>query len=244
MSFSLLSYNVLWNKAYVQIEQIIKEEKPDIICLQEIETAESNLKKFENSRFRLADYTNSFIKFARIFGLATFYNPEKFSFINSSAIKLPQSLYEIFLIILRGINPPRTALKTDFLYKSQKKKISIYNLHLTALQATNTVRIKQLNEVLHEVKNGIKQSVILAGDFNYPYGRKKFERLIRRYHLKEATNNLFYTLEYNFLNLFRYRAKTDYILYKHIKLLETKRIPIRNSDHFPILSKFDLKQLV
>lgn len=241
MSFSLLTYNVFLNRAYNQIGQIFKLKKPDIVCLQEIETSEVNLKKFEDSRFKLADYANSFIKFGKIFGITTFYDPKKFELIDSTSINLPQSFYEVFLIILRGINHPRTALKTDFIYKPLNKKISIYNLHLTALQATNNVRIKQLKEILQNVKNGPKESVILAGDFNYPYGRKKFERFIKKYHLKEATNNLFYTLEWNFLNLFHYRSKVDYILYKNINLIETKRIPIKNSDHFPIFSRFQLK---
>jgi len=241
MSFNLITYNVLFNKAYENVKKMFDEEKADLLCLQEVDTDETNLKKYTSPFFALADYSNSFVKFGKIFGLATFYNPKKFEFINSSPIALPQSFHEILLVIWRGINKPRMALKTDFIYKPLNKKISIINLHLSALQATNNVRIKQLKEIFNSVENGHKQSIILAGDFNYPYGRKRFEALINKYGLKEATNNLFYTLEYNFLNLFHYRAKLDYILYKNIKLLETKRIAIRNSDHFPILSKFDLK---
>jgi len=240
MSFSLVTYNIHFNQAYAHLNEVFKGEKTDIVCLQEIETDENNLKRVENSTFKLADYANSFVKFGKIFGVATFYNPEKFKFIKSTSIDLPRSLLEILLIILRGINQPRIALKTDFIYKPLKKKISIYNLHLTPFSSNGT-RIKQIKEVLHNIDIFSKHSTIIAGDFNYPYGRKKFESLIKNYHLKEATNNILFTLEQRFLKLFHYQAKLDYILYKNIELLETKKIHLRHSDHFPIISKFKLE---
>ncbi len=240
MVFSLATYNIFFNQAYAHLDEVFKGEKPDIVCLQEIETDENNLKKFENSTFKLADYTNSFVKFGKIFGVATFYNPDKFEFVESTSIDLPRSFLEIVLIVLRGINRPRTALKTDFIYKPSKKKVSIYNLHLTPFSSNGT-RIKQIKEILQNINIYSKHSTVLAGDFNYPYGRKKFESLIENYRLKEATNNILFTIEGRLLKLFQYRAKLDYILYKNMGLLETKKIHLRHSDHFPIISKFQLE---
>lgn len=239
MELSLITYNVLFNQAYERLENNFLNEKPDIICLQEIETDELNLRKFSKSPFVLADYTNSFVKFGKIFGCATFYNPEKLEFIGSSSFELPRSFLEVFLVLWRGINKPRSVLKTEFIYKPLNKKITIYNLHFSPF-ATNGVRIKQLKETLNDIQNHPNGPTIICGDFNYPYGRKKFENLIHEHALQEATTNIFYTIDMPILKFFHYRAKLDYVLFKEINHVETRKIEIRYSDHFPILSIFSL----
>ena len=80
MTFSVLTYNTLFNRAVNKLDIIVSQLHPDILCLQEVETEEKNLKKIENLGYRLADYSNSFIKFGKIYGVATFYNPNKLSF--------------------------------------------------------------------------------------------------------------------------------------------------------------------
>ena len=82
--------------------------------------------------------------------------------------------------------------------------------------------------------------VIVAGDFNYPYGRAYFENLFKKYLLEEATKDIFYTYSGKFLRLFPVRFKNDYILYRNITNTATKRIDIYYSDHFPIVSEFEL----
>ena len=85
-----------------------------------------------------------------------------------------------------------------------------------------------------------KKNLIVVGDFNYPYGRKKFESFIREFNLTEATSNLFYTLEQGFLKWFSVKLKLDYVLYRNITHIETTRLPLRLSDHFPICVTFEL----
>lgn len=80
MDFSLLTYNTLYGDAVVGLKKICDSQHPDIICLQEIATTNQTFGKIEQLGYKLADYSNAFIKFGRIYGVATFYNPEKFSF--------------------------------------------------------------------------------------------------------------------------------------------------------------------
>lgn len=240
MNFSLLTYNVLFNKASIELQEIFKISRPDIFCLQEVETDDSNLNKLEEFGYKLADFSNSFIKFGRIFGVATYYDPAKFEFIESKSIKLPFTIYEIILIILKGGNKPRTVLRTDFIDKKSKKKFTVYNLHYSVL-ATNQGRNKQMRETLNNIDPGDSRPIIVAGDFNYPYGRKKFEEIFKVYGFKEATNNLFFTLETKLFGLFSIKLKDDYVLYRKIKLVKTKRISYKKSDHYPITAEFDLK---
>lgn len=240
MNFSLLTYNVLFNKASVELQEIFKISRPDIFCLQELETDDSNLKKLEEFGYKLADFSNSFIKFGRIFGVATYYDPARFEFIESKSIKLPFTIYEIILIIFKGGNKPRTVLRTDFIDKKSRKKFTVYNLHYS-VWATNQGRNKQMRETLNNIDPGDSRPIIVAGDFNYPYGRKKFEEIFKVYGFKEATNNLFFTLETKLFGLFSIKLKDDYVLYRKIKLIKTKRISYKKSDHYPIIAEFDLK---
>jgi endonuclease/exonuclease/phosphatase family metal-dependent hydrolase len=237
MNLTLLTYNVLYNSALTKFEKVLELTKPDIVCLQEIDTDEENLKRIEKHGYKLADYSNSFIKFGTVYGLATFYNPETLRFNDSTTLSLPRSYYEFFLVLLRGGNNPRTVLKTEFELKKDKKRVTNYNLHLTAW-GTNGIRVRQIKATLDDLDLKTDHPVIISGDFNYPYQRKQFEEIIETYGLKEATNNLFSTFEGKILKLFAVSLKLDYILYKNTELIKTEKVLNRDSDHYPILSQF------
>lgn len=259
MGFTLLTYNVLYNKAFIELSDIVQKYSPDIICLQEVDTNEDNLKKLEKNGYRLADYSNSFIKFGKIFGIATYYNSMKFKLIGTNSIFLPRSVYEIILMVIRvlfGGNRPRTLLETTFSINGINCKIRIYNVHLTVYGA-NGARIKQIKEAIEDIHIQRETSVIIAGDFNYfPYGRKRLEKLMKKHNLSEATRTIAYTVrysssgkteKYNFIQklgaklirkFFDGKLKVDYIYYKNLRLMEAKRINVRFSDHFPIFASF------
>lgn len=262
MEFTLLTYNVLYNKAFGELSDIVQKHSPDIVCLQEVDTNEANLKKLEINGYKLADYSNSFIKFGKIFGIATYYNSTKFRLVGTNSIFLPRSVYEIILMIVRvllGGNKPRTLLETTFTMDDIKSKIRIYNVHLTVYGA-NGARIKQIKEAIEDIHIKQETSVIISGDFNYfPYGRKRLEKLMEKHDLSEATRTIAYTVryssngkaeKYNFIQklgarlirkFFDGKLKVDYIYYKNLKLIAAKRINVRYSDHFPILAVFAVK---
>lgn len=240
MKISLLTYNVLFNRALTNFDTILDHYQPDIVCLQEIETNEANLKNVEAHGYKLADYSNSFIKSGTVFGLATFYKQEVFKFTESSSLALPRSYYEFLLVLLRGGNNPRTVLKTEFKLKNSDKSLINYNLHLTAW-ATNGIRVKQIKTTLEDLHiSNTDKGVIIAGDFNYPYQRKNFEELIAKHGLSEATDNLYVTFEGKWFHFLPMKLKLDYILYKNVKLTSTERVQSRDSDHFPIISTFEV----
>ncbi len=236
MQFSILTYNILFNRARKTLSSLIDQYHPDIICIQEAEMDDEDSDGFEKQGYQLGDFSNSFIKFGKIFGLATYFNMATVSFTSSSNFNLPRSFYETILLVLRG-NEPRSVLKTDFTLKKSGRKVTVYNTHLTVL-GLNGSRLKQLRETLSDPSFQSNDAIVLIGDFNYPYGRKKFEKLISEYDLKEATNSIFYTIEHRIFGFLRIKLKLDYVLFKNLKPIETKRIHVRDSDHFPILSVF------
>lgn len=239
MTTSLLTYNLFFSSAITHISKITKLYSPDILCFQEMITDEKNFKILEELGYKLTDFSNSFIKFGKVYGLATFYNEKTLTFLSSKSLTLPRSYPEILLFIMRGAHIPRTVLKTDFKDKNTGKKFTVYNLHLTPW-ATNGIRVRQIQETLSDLNINKLEHVLIAGDFNYPYGRRKFEELITQYGLAEATSNLYYTLQSKLFRLIPIKLKLDYVLYKGVEFKETQRLSINFSDHFPILSSFQI----
>jgi len=258
MEFSLLTYNVLFNKAFSQVESILKKHHPDIVCLQEVETTEANLQQIEKEGYLLADYANCFIKSGKVYGVATFYHKKRIRLINSKPIPLSRSFYEGFTSLFQFFQRRRirrTILKTDLYIKNVKRVVSFYNVHLSVM-SLNNLRLKQLKTIdLASLEN--KKPLVITGDFNFPVERKKLERFMHRYHLREATDKLFYTLKYPknpadysyqllqrlFGNIIKKiwtdKLKLDYVFYRQLKNMETSRIEVSFSDHFPIISKFE-----
>lgn len=263
MKFSVLTYNTLFNRAIVKIEPVIAHHKPDILCLQEVNTEEKNLKSIERLGFKLAEFSNSFIKFGTIYGVATFYNTKRFKHIKSIPLhpdtNLTELLFQLFQSIL-GYNKPKTFLESNFKDKKTGKTVNICNIHFYVI-GSNQLRLKHIKEVIENIGAKAGEPVILAGDFNYfPYHRRRLENLMKNYKFKEATKNIFQTIKFTkdglfenfnifqkvFLRLarkFSVNLKIDYIFYRGLKLVRTKRVEVRYSDHFPIVSTFSTTSL-
>ncbi len=256
MQFSLLTYNTLLNDAQKGLHSIFKKYNPDLVCLQEIDTNEQNIEKIEKLGYELADYSNGFIKFGKVYGVATFMKTLTGKCIDSKSITLPRGLGEAIAFILRIFKTQkkdRTVLKTEFELGSTKQKISVYNIHLSA-HGSNGIRIKQLERTLSDIKRVNEDPTILVGDFNYPFGRKKLEELMQSHGFAEATNTIAFTtdgklIHYAFfekilMKIFQFiigkENKLDYIFYKNCKALSTIRIDAPLSDHFPLLAKFEV----
>lgn len=239
MKFTTLTYNLYYNSAGTHVEKVLQEHNPDLIFFQEILTDEQSLARIQRLGYRLADFSNSFLRGTRIFGVATFYKPTVFSLANSEIFSLPSSLYQFLTYIIKNKKHPRTVLKNEFVFKEGGQKFTTYNIHLTPV-ATNGLRMKQIYNTFSDLDLSSRDAVLIAGDFNYPYGRKKFESMIADYGLKEATSNVFFTHERKVLGLFSIRLKLDYILYKNMQMISNDKIELKHSDHYPIMSHFEI----
>ena len=256
MQFSLLTYNTLLNDAQRGLYSIFKKYRPDFVCLQEIDTDEDNIEKIVKLGYSLTDFSNGFIKFGKVYGVATFFNPSSAACLNTKSITLPRGFGEALAFLLRIFRTKkrdRTVLKSEFSLSDEKQKIVIYNIHLSA-HGANGIRIKQLEKTLNDIRKTSDSATILVGDFNYPFGRKRLEELMQLHGFSEATNSISYTtdgklLHYAFFEKILMRVfqffmgkenKLDYIFYKNCKALSTIRIDAPLSDHFPLLAKFEI----
>ncbi|MCR4312979.1 MAG: hypothetical protein NUV58_01900, partial [Candidatus Roizmanbacteria bacterium] len=176
-------------------------------------------------------------------------------------LKISSNLLELLYTIpqmILGINKPKSVLRTDFTSKINGKKIVICNSHLIVI-ASNSVRVKHINNALDSLNISPKMPLIIAGDFNYlPYQRKRLDDIMKKYYLTESTKNIRQTVDFTpkgkkedfsfiqgFLireinHFFGNQMKNDYIYHRGVKLIKTNRIEVRYSDHFPIISFFKI----
>ena len=114
----------------------------------------------------------------------------------------------------------------------------MFNVHLSPW-STDGEKIKQIRRLFEETKK-VSPPIVITGDFNYPYGKRRFENLLKEYNFKEATKNITFTQEAKVFKILPIRLKLDYILYKGLKHSKTVRLPRNGSDHYPILAFFEL----
>lgn len=261
MHLSLLTYNTLFNNAACKLDGVIDNYHPDIICLQEALTDTVSINKIEKLGYKMADYSNSFIKFGKVFGVITFYNSKRLNYKDSFKLDLGINLGDFFFNILRvvlGYNQPKTVLETNFTHKITGKKICICNVHLYVV-GSNELRIQHIKNALRSINLAKKDHLVIVGDFNYfPYNRLNLEKMMLRFGMREATSNIRQTMKfskdgkfekYNWFQKFALKLldqsiikqiKTDYSFYRGLKLIKTERIESNLSDHYPIISTFKI----
>lgn len=240
ITLSVLTYNLYFGKALKELIVLAQHKKPDIICVQEFPVNETTVKELEKAGYELADYSPSFFRSFRFYSVATFYNPQTIEHQNGQSITLARGFYELLLFFLRFSPEARTSLNNNFMFRLSNRKFRICNLHLTALQSTNKVRVRQLKTTLAFLQQEEKNKpTVVVGDFNYVYKRKVLEELFQSHGFKEATNNLFYTIESRILGLFKIKMKPDYVWYKYLNKKHTVRLDRQLSDHYPVLTQFE-----
>jgi endonuclease/exonuclease/phosphatase family metal-dependent hydrolase len=220
--------------------QIIEKFAPDIVCLQEVSLGKKNDYRGLLPGYALGATSDSFYRIGKVYGLANFYRQNKFYQIGSQVIPLPKTYYEVILTLITQ-KGPRSVLCSDFVLKDDlTKQLSVYNLHLTHLDATNTARNNQLYETFEQIGIDPREFVVVLGDFNYPFLKRGLKKIMNQYNLLEATSNLTYTERIGFM---RTNLKLDFILHSpSLQCTSTSRLDeFRGfSDHYPILSTFTL----
>lgn len=220
-----------------KIVKALKKLKPDILTLIEVDTGSLRSRSKDEVRFieeklgfksfveKIKYPLNGWLK---LFHHVPILNKQANAII--SKYKLRDVKYHVFhegtkrMVIETTINCP--------------KKITLLAAHLALGKKT---RAKQINELI-KIINGIKNPVILMGDFNTFHGVKEIKKLLSKTHLKDMVN-----LDKEFVPFtepaWHPSKRLDYILTSsQLKVKKYSILPFNFSDHLPIMIDFSFKK--
>lgn len=211
---------------------LVNKHKPEVVAVQEIHISHDTLDLMKRFGYEFSGHSYSFRHYFKRYSVATFFNPAKISVENATKLPLRIGFWDLVLFYKGG---RRSVLTTTCVLG--KKRVCIHNIHLSPY-TTNNLREMQLDQICDPLTS-TKDPHIVLGDFNYPYGRKKLEKLLKRHGLREASRNIFHTFR-STLRIWPFKFKLDYIVYKNIYHIRTVQIDSFAPDHTPILAKFRL----
>ncbi len=243
-NFKVMNYNVRLFNLYKWIEKdsveikiidLIREEAPDILCLQEYHPHKNiDLSFFRHKYEKLSGKRNKY-------GQAIFSN---FPIVNSGSIEFPET--------------SNNAIYVDI--KIQSDTVRVYNLHLESMRIDtkveslkkenserlfkrvgNTFKMQQFQtELFLRHKNECAYKMIISGDFNntaFSYVYRKIKGDLNDT-FKEAGNGFGRTYDFKFFPI-----RIDFILSDDsFKVNGFKAYNAHYSDHYPIMTTLDLKQ--
>ena len=247
----VMSYNVRLFNLYnwikdenisQNISQFIKDEDPDILCIQEF----SNTNEIDFSKY-----------------------PHKHIFIEGKNTKLGQAIFSKYPIIDKGVlNFPNTSNNAVFIdLKKGKDIFRVYSIHLQSIKITPDVheideniqegvtktRSKRIfartsaafreqqnqAEIVKKHKMSCSYPVIICGDMNnsaFSFVYRSIKGDLKDA-FEEAGSGFGKTYSFKY-----YPARIDYIFAdKRFEVKSHKSFPqFKNSDHFPIVSRLSL----
>lgn len=240
MKLKLLTYNLWYGKGLADAKKLLHDEEPDILCVQEHGTNHESLEYLNIAPYKLGCWTNSFFKNFGIFGIAMYYNADTIEVLETGDNALPESTYDLLIFLRHGLNMTRRFTYAKLRYRPTGKEFILYNTHLTHFSFVD-LRISQIKTVFEDIKAKVDETIplIITGDFNLYNGKTELELLMNEYNLQEATSNLAYTFQRNWL-WFSYKTKLDYILYRNLNVVGTRRFDRGSSDHHPVMTEFEI----
>ena len=249
----VISYNVrynnpndgkdIWENRRSTIVNLIKNENPDFLGLQEVNHAQL---LFLNSN--LSNY--SFVGVGRDDGKTKgeyspiFYNNNLFDLIKSDTFWLSSTPDKISV----GWDASMERICTYAVFKSKtnKKNIWVFNTHfdhigIEAREKSADLIISVINKLTEP-----EDYVVLTGDFNLLDDSKPIMNLQSNFNDTnknlEKTDNSYGTFN-NFKLNFVSKSRIDYVFEKNFKLINSRHIIVKTpegrwaSDHHPILAK-------
>lgn len=238
----IMSYNVRMFNLYNWIDKenvdkdiytFIKDQDPDILCIQEFHSAKKIGFKFPYKHIKYSNQNNHF-------GHAIY---SKYKIINSGSLNFSNSGNNaLFVDVLKG-----------------KDTLRVYNIHLESLkinpkkenfnqEISEKLRIrlensfkKQANQVelLIQHQNKIKFNSIICGDFN----NTAFSYVYKQ--LKRNKNDAFVIAGKGFGKTydFEFPIRIDFILTdKRITVNNFKTFDVKYSDHYPIMARINFSK--
>ena len=220
----------------IQIVENLKKLKPDILSLVEIDTGSFRAKKdevkFLEHKFKMHASIEAikypFKSWLKLFHYVPILNKQANAII--SRFKISKVKYHLFhegtkrVIIEATLHVP--------------KKVTLLLAHLALGKKT---RAKQIDELIGIV-NGIKNPVILMGDFNTFHGPVEIQKLLKKTHLKDKAM-LDKKTKILTEPAWNPKRRLDYVLTSpEIKVKKYSVLKLPFSDHLPLFVEFTFRK--
>jgi endonuclease/exonuclease/phosphatase (EEP) superfamily protein YafD len=214
----IISYNLKFNKANIELAGLAERYEADIVCIQE---CFADQLPDRISGLKLANKTAS-----GKFNLAIYYRPDRLESIDTSSYVLKDSVLE------RLYMPTMERLLVTELYDNYtEQKLSIGSFHATHHIASNYLRREQIKSA-HEKLSQLSQDspAIMVGDYNYLMFKKRLRVCIEDtgYQMSLSDRPTYYLNKY-------LRAHFDLATSINTQIERVKTLPKGLSDHAPIL---------
>src|SRR5690606_5772480 len=214
----VISYNLRKHRAVVELEALVAEHAPDVLCLQECDVQGLPT---QIGGLVLADATQG-----NRLGLAVFYRENTFHLQGIRAFGLKKSLHD------RMLKPAHERLLGVRLRDiDDGTEMIVASFHAAPLTALNSLRRKQIRTALTELETlGPGLPVLMVGDYNYPVFKENLGQTVRDHgYMLTLSDDRTYT---------RYRVfkgHYDFATSDGFEIERIKTLPQRSSDHRPIL---------
>ena len=213
----VISYNLRKHRAIGELVGLAERHAPDILCLQECDTADLPPQIHE---LRLADSTSR-----NRLGLAVYYRDDRFRALRMQSFMLKKSLHDHLL------RPAHERLIGVRLYDLQEEReLIVASFHAAPLTALNSLRRHQINSALGELQLlGPGLPTLMVGDYNYPVFKENLGEKVRDSGYELTLSDKRTYTRYKF-----FRGHFDLATSVGLDIHGIETLPRGSSDHMPI----------
>lgn len=214
----VISYNLRNNRAAHELFALDEEFEPDMLCLQEVDTA---VLPDEVGALHLADATTR-----NRLGLALYYRRDRYDAVETKTFALKKSLHDHLFAPAH-----ERLIGTRLIDIETERQVIVASFHAAPLTALNSLRRHQIttaHEQLHELGPGLP--TLMVGDYNYPIFKDHLnERMLASGYDLTLSDKRTYT-RYKF-----FRGHFDLATSVGLDIDSVHSLPHGTSDHLPIL---------
>lgn len=215
-----LSYNLLKHRAVHELEALIENHTPSVLCLQEV-NVQSMPKQLGNLEMAIGTEKNRL-------GLAVYLDTSRYTVEETASFKLKDAHYDRLAAPAheRLLGVRARSLNTGKLF-------TVGSFHASPLTALNAIRRAQIKDGLERLDLlGEGSPLMMLGDFNYPIFRRRLEREVT-----EAGYQLLTSDERTYRNYRVVRGFFDFGVSRGFGETTLRTLAQGASDHLPILAK-------
>jgi endonuclease/exonuclease/phosphatase (EEP) superfamily protein YafD len=214
----VISYNLRKHRAATELEELITEHEPDILCLQECDV---EALPDEIGGLALADATQG-----NRLGLALYYRKNTFRLLAMRTFGLKKSLHD------RVLKPAHERVLGAHLQDiDDGRELIVASFHAAPLTALNSLRRNQIRAALTELESmGHGVPVLMVGDYNYPVFKENLGQTVRDHGYTLTLSD-----ERTYTRYRVFKGHYDFATSDGFTIDSIQTLPQRSSDHRPIL---------